>query len=169
MIATQYMAIFVRLFSIFLFLHSLRQFGSVLEFVMFGTHGGIDVSMLGPILASIPWLVVAIALWFFPSVIASKIATPIEEKDRHALSPPVLLSVLLSALAVYFLYYALVDSIYWLTYWQVLRAQDAIGLPGTFGPETIANIYATIFELVVSICILLNAKKLAIGIRSIGN
>ncbi|WP_370980205.1 hypothetical protein [Agaribacterium sp. ZY112] len=163
-----YLAVFIRLFSVFLFLYSLRQLGTVIEFVLFGTYGGLGATILVPILSSVPWLVTSIVLWFFPTVISKKIIGSSDDQVEGSLSAKSLLSVLLSGLSVYFLYYALVDSIYWFSYWRLLPQQAEMGYPTTMSADSIANVYATIFEVVASLCILLNSKKLAGSIRNFG-
>ncbi|MFL0802025.1 MAG: hypothetical protein K6L80_16380 [Agarilytica sp.] len=160
--ATQYhIAIIVKLFSVFLFLMSLKQLTYAIEFLISGTFEGMVSTFWLPTMNTLPWLGVSIVLWFFPVSVAKKIVPVEDPQEITPVTSGGILTVLLCALSVYFIYYAIVDSMYWFTLWQLMGSASYIDAPVQFTAENKANIYATLLELVFSVLLLINAKTAA--------
>ncbi len=166
--AHHYLSIIVRLFSVFLFLYALGQTGLIVEAALHGTIKGIVVSAWLPAFLSIPWLVVSAILWFFPMSIAKKIVPLESDTTPSNLSPISILAVLLTAMSVYFLYYAVVDTLYWITFWNMLQHSSNGGYPIELNPENKATMYSNALELFSALVILFNSKRIAARLHSVG-
>jgi len=162
-----YMAIFVRLFSIFLFLYSLQQLSLIFEVVKFGNEQSLGAQALLPIFSIIPWFAVAVVTWFFPLTVAGKICPNYEKQGSSTITPESLLALSISALSLCFLYYAITDSAYWILSWHFIEQSRALGVPVENSAERLASIYTTGFELFFSVVILVNSKRLAARIHAL--
>lgn len=162
-----YLAIIVRLFAVFLFLFSLKQTGLLFESALYGIVHGMTVSAWVPFLSSIPWFVASAILWIFPLSISKKLVPADASESPENISPVAILSILLSAMSVYFLYYAIIDVLYWITYWQVIQ-QPEYGSLASMSAEHKANIAATALEMFASLVLLFNSKRVATWLRSVG-
>lgn len=112
-------------------------------------------------------IVVAIVLWNFPMMIANAILKPEIDQPLEPIDARSMLTGLVLAIALYSLYYAAIDSIYWATLWQMSERSQSGGLPLYLNEEHRANMVATAVELIVSIFILLKARSLAYRMLSL--
>ncbi len=119
------------------------------------------VSWAFAITSSVFPMVVASLLWLFPMMASSYILKPEMDKPIEPMNSQAVLTVLVLAIGLYFLYYAISDSIYWLTFWKIAeRSQEHIGSL-YLGAENEASMIATAVELVISIVLLVKARTIA--------
>ncbi|MBW7472444.1 hypothetical protein QQF73_15270 [Marinobacter sp. M216] len=157
---THYFAILIRLFAIALVIYTVRQ-SSVLVEVL--TSGGIQdygvpagfawVSVLCP-------LVVALLLWFFPMTVSASIIRPELDQPIEPMSAPSILTVLVLAIGLYVLYFAISDTVYWLTLWQMSGdkySESTLYLGG----ESKAAMVTTVVELLLAVLLVARARTVS--------
>lgn len=157
---THYLAITVRIFSILLFLYGIRQSSFLIELIG-GGWNGFNVSWGFAITSTILPILVATYLWYFPMIVAKSILKPEIDQPIAPMDVQSILTVLILAIALYFLYYAIIDAVYWITLWQMTERSYSSEVPLYLNVENKANMVATAIELFVSISILLKARSLA--------
>ena len=119
------------------------------------------VSWAFAITSSVLPMLVASILWLFPMMASSYILKPEMDQPLEPMNSHAILTVLVLAIGLYSLYYAISDSIYWLTFWRVAeRSQEHIGAL-YLGAENEASMVATVVELMVSIALLAKARTIA--------
>ncbi|MBU2886580.1 hypothetical protein KO507_12480 [Gilvimarinus agarilyticus] len=154
---THYLAIAIRIFSILLLLYSVPQF-SLLVGVATGGSNHIDLPLAFVFTTTAAPLLAALCFWFFPLKLAKLIVKPEIDQPIEAMDVLSILTTVLLAMAVYFLYYAIVDAVYWATLWLIAeRSLD----PFYLDADNKANMVATALELLFSGLLLLKAKTLA--------
>ena len=109
-----YLAIILRIFAIALFIYSLRQFSFVYEFFVNGNINGLKFSALFILATAIITMFIAFILWLFPLTLSKKIIGKEYNLELEALNAPSMLAILILAIGFYFLFYAIIDTIYWL-------------------------------------------------------
>jgi hypothetical protein len=136
--------------------YALRQ-SSFLTALVQGDLPGIDVptpfvitTVLLPFLASV-------LLWFFPMIVAKSILKPELDQEIQPFSADELLTALILGISLYFLYYAIIDGVYWLT---VFQASDHSPYSQPSGEQK-ANMIATAIEFVVSVGLIMKARTVA--------
>lgn len=156
--SSHYLAIAIRLFSIVLFIYSIRQSSLLIEIALNGTINGMVASTVFVAATTIGPLLIAILLWFFPFSVAKAILKPEIDLPVEPMAPASMLAVFIATIGVFAFYYASVDALYWLTIWN-LSSQVNSGASVGIGPESKANMWATAFEFIFSICLILRAKS----------
>ena len=159
--AHHYLGIVIRLFSIWLFLYSVTQLSYLLESLIYGTVQGIAASSVVTILQYLPWLFFAIFLWLFPLSIAKKVIPSEVGPENSTITPREMMSVLISVVALCFLYRSIMDTFYWLTLWNVTANSGEGGIPITFGADQRASMYATAIEFFAAVMLFFNSRKVA--------
>ena len=151
-----YLALGVKLFAIALFVYAIKQSRLLIEVAIDGGINGIPASswfMLAT--TAIPFLISAV-LWFFPITLAQSILTSELDKTVEPTSPITLLSILISMIGLFFLYYVISDTVYWLIFSHL-----ADGTSASLEPEVKANMWTTLIELVVICFLVLKSKTIA--------
>jgi len=128
---------------------------------MTGQLSGLNVSVAFAISLVVIPILVAIFLWYFPMKVARTILKPEIDQPIEPMNAPSYLTVLLLAVATYYLYFAIIDAVYWATLWQMSeRSQDALA-PLNLSQENKANMLTTIVELLVSATLILKARTIS--------
>jgi hypothetical protein len=157
-----YVGVGIKLFAIWLFLFSVQNMVYLLENIIYGTVQGMKASLIKSSLIYVPWLVLAIILWYFPLSSAKKIIPPEAEVNPEGISASSLLSILISAIALLFLYRSIMDGVYWLTLLNLIENSSY----STIGPENKASMYATGVEFFAAACLFFNSRKISIWARN---
>lgn len=150
-------AVAVRLFSIFLVLGALRQLpGTIALFSLDMDRGLVALTLLLLLLGAL----VGVLLWFFPLSVARRLLPVMREpRSEQSMDARVALTVGLTLIGVWVLAYALVDVAYWLTLFVRTRHPGAVYFE--WSHEQVANVVATLVELLVAIWLIFGAS----GIR----
>lgn len=156
--AHHYLGVGIKLFTIWLFLFSIQKLVFFIENIIYGTVQGMEASAITSGFLYIPWLVIAIALWNFPLSIAKIIIPPEAELKPEGISATSLLSVLISAISLFFLYRSIMDGVYWAT---VLNLSES-GVYAAFSPENKASIFATGVEFIAAAILFFNSRKISL-------
>ena len=156
-----YIAIAIRLFAIWLFLYSISQLVYFVENIAYGTVQGIEASVLVSGFAYIPWLIVALLLWRFPLTLAKNIVPPEAEFKQESITPQAILSVLISAIALFLLYRSIMDGVYWLTFWKFAHSYPQMGIQISLNAENKASMVTTAIEFFVAVLLFFNCKNVA--------
>lgn len=159
--SSHYLAIAVRLFSIVLFVYSLRQSSLLVEYLVNDSINGMEASLFFISVSTLAPLFVAILLWYFPVSVARSILKPEIDQKLEPIRPQSVLTVLVLALGLYAFYYAVVESIYWLTLWHLSERSIFSEAPLYLTVENKANMVATAIELFASIIILFKARSIS--------
>lgn len=157
---THYLAILVRIFSILLILLALRQ-SSFLVGLVTGELNGLTVSVVFAISSVVIPILVAVFLWYFPMMVARKIVKSEMDQPIEAMNAQSLLTVLILAIATYYLYFAIIDAVYWAALWQMSERSYGGQAPLNLSQENKANMLATIIELLVSAILILKARTIS--------
>lgn len=155
--AHHYVGIGIKLFAIWLFLFSIQNMVFFLENIIYGTVQGVMASITISSLTYVPWLVLAVILWNFPLSIAKKIIPPEAEINPERISASSLLSVLISAMSLFFLCRSIMDGVYWVT----LLNLSENGVNATFSPDNKASIFATGVEFFAAALLFFNSSKIS--------
>jgi len=162
--SSHYMAVAVRLFAIVLFIYSIQQSTIFLDALINGPIQGVKVSSAFILTTSITPLIIGVLLWIFPLTVARAILRGELDKPVEAVGAQSMLTVLILSIGLYTLYYAVVDSVYWLTYWNITSNINAsMGI----GAESKSNMIVTALEVVASIALVLKPRTLSYFMLSI--
>lgn len=117
-------------------------------------------AVVGVVLAVIP-LIIAAILWQFPLLVSRTILKPEMDQEVELLQPTSFLAIIISGIAVYTLYSGVVDAVYWTSVW--FMKVNAVGVPvwAELGVEAKANCLATAVEVLVSLVLLVKARRVA--------
>jgi hypothetical protein len=157
---THYLAAFVRVFSVLLFLYGLRQSLFVIGLVT-GELNGLSVPLVFALSSVVLPVLVAWFLWNFPMMVATSILKPEIDQAVEPMNAQATLTVLLLAIALVFLYLAIIDAVHWATIWQMAERSHRGQAPLYLNEEHKANMLATTVELFVSAALILKARTLA--------
>jgi hypothetical protein len=105
----------------------------------------------------LPWIFIAVLLWKFPVTIAKAIIPPEADLKPEGMSPGSLLTVLILAMSIFFLYRSTMDGIYWATLLNL--SQDEVF--ASLSSENKANIIATFMEFSAAAFLLFNSQKIS--------
>ncbi|MCW8880466.1 MAG: hypothetical protein OQK04_20315 [Kangiellaceae bacterium] len=157
--ATYYFGIIVRLFAIILFLFGVEKLQPVFEFGIYAD------SMVGPslvfsLISALAPILVAMFIWLFPLSVAKKLLPPTNEQVK-AISSQSTLTVLILAIGVYTFYYAVVNSIYWITLAHVFVRDEYGGIVKSLSNQDKAHIFSTIIEFILSLVLIAKAKTIS--------
>lgn len=158
--AEHYVGIIVRLFAIFIFLKTLNGLALLFENLINGSIHGVIASSLTTAFTYLPWLIVAIVLWNFPLTVARKVIPDESSDEVVQLSPRVILTVLISAISTCLLYWAIMDGIHWITYWNIASSSED-GAYFELSADAKASVYTTAIEFFTAAVMFFNAKKIA--------
>lgn len=157
---THYFAIMIRLFAIALAVYAIRQSSVLFELLTNGSIQDFELSIVFVLVTVLCPLVVSILLWFFPMTVSASIIRPELDQSFEPTGAAGLLTVLVLAIGLYVLYFAISDSVYWLTLWQMSRdnySEAALYL----GAESKANMIATGIELLLAVVLVARARTVS--------
>lgn len=149
----------IRLFAMTLFIYGVGRLEFVVNFALYFDNS-LDPSVVFSLLSSIIPMLIAIMLWFFPLTVARKVL-PTTKDDVNKISPHAILTVLILAVGVYTFYYAIVDSIYWITVINVFVRDEFGSISKVLSNQDKASVVVTIIEFVLSLVLLARAKTIA--------
>lgn len=158
---SHYLAIAVRLFSVVLFLYALRQSSILMEVIRSNSLNGAPVSIFFILATTLSPFAASIFLWFFPFTVSNLILKPEIDKTIEPMNAHSVLTVLVLSIGLYIFFYALIDSIYWVTLWHMSSQSQYASASLYLADDNKANMLATAVELAASVAILLKAKTLS--------
>lgn len=157
---SHFLAITVRIFSIVLALYGIRQSSFLIELIGGGLNGYAVSWAFASASTALP-ILVAILLWYFPVSVAKSIIKDEIDQPIKPIKPQSILTVLIASIAFYFMFYAIVDSVYWATLWHMAERSYGTQAPLYLNDENKANMIATAIELFASFLILIRARSFA--------
>ncbi|KZZ45712.1 hypothetical protein A3759_09005 [Thalassolituus sp. HI0120] len=163
----KYLAIGVRLFAIALAVSAIKNSYYFIQAVI-ENFGGFNHWPSWFITSVIVPIAFTVILWRFPLLVSHKIIKPELDDKLNPLTVQAFVQVMVAGLGLYFLFYAMVDVIYYLTlFWLSNQPAD----PDAFmymNSDTKANIVATAIELLVSAFILFKCRSISVWMMRIG-
>ena len=156
-----YLAIIIRLFSIVLLAYSLRQWVFAIEILINGEASGIRFPAMFAVATALIPMLFAILLWKFPLTISKTIVSDEYNQEIKPLNAQSFLAVLIISLGVYFLFYAVIDSIYWLTIYKATQVGTSSGASIGLSEDNTANMVATAVELILAFVLIAKAKTIS--------
>ena len=157
-----YLAIFVRLFAIALFIFAIQQSSYLFQLIIFGQIQLYQAPIFQIFLSLFIPIFISLVLWFFPVITAKSILKPEIDQDIEATSKLSIFFVIVSAIGLYVTFYALVDATYYFTLWQISNSPDSYGnYHDLFTPDIKDNIWATVVELAVGLILIFKGKTIA--------
>jgi len=160
---THYLAVAVRLFSLFMVFLAVRQSSVFIE-LMGGDTSGPVLSWFFAITSTALPAIAAVFLWFFPMMVAKSIIKPDIDQPLEQMGAQSVLTVLILAIALYNLHSSLMDTVYWVTLWQVSERSHGLEAAIYLNPESKANMLTTGAELLLSILVIVKARSLAVHV-----
>lgn len=144
-------AIASRLFSAYLLFGLVQTLPGIVSTTIQGT----DPWMLTLYALSIAFgFGVCALLWFFPLTVARKLLPVMREpRSEQTVDASIAFSLGITLIGVWFLASGLVDASYWLTFFVLSRQAAETGFD--WSSDQIANMLATVFELILSMCLIL--------------
>ena len=143
-----FVAVGVRLFSVFLFLSVIKQVPGVVQFFVADEQG--RGWAIFNALALLSGVLICVLLWFFPLSIARRLLPVMREPRTEApMDASLALSTGLTLIGAWVLAYGIVDAIYWLTLF--IRTRQALAAYFEWSHEQVANVGATLAELAVGL------------------
>lgn len=159
--SSHYLAIAVRIFSIVLFLYSLRQSSFLFQYLVDVSISERRASLLFVSGTTLIPFVIAVILWLFPVSVAKSIVKPEVDQQIEPIQPQSALTVLVLVIGLIAFYYAVVDSVFWLTLWHMSERSTFSGTPLDLSTENKASMVATAIELCASVIILAKARSIS--------
>lgn len=151
-----YLGLAVRIFALFLFVYSLA--GIVQFFSLRATGVPYGSSFLAALVFNVLPIVLSIYLWFFPLTVAHTLLSK-EDKEFEPINPKSLLTILIASIGLFFLYKAITDGVFWLSFHAVSSNETAY-LTGMDGGDK-AAIISTIIELVFALLLVAKCRSIA--------
>jgi hypothetical protein len=160
--SSHYLAIAVRLFSIVLFLYGLEQSSLLIEIIIEGSINDAPVSVLFGLAIVISPIIVSALLWSFPLSVSEIIIRPEIDKPIEPMNVHSLLTVFILAIGLYYFYFAIVESIYWITTWYLSVNSQNSAVPTGLSEESKASMVTSGIGLLVSIGVILKSRGLSL-------
>ena len=157
--STYYFGVMVRLFAIALFVYGVSRLEYVINFSSY-SDSYVDQSIIFSIVSSVLPMVISIIIWFFPLLVAQKIL-PSSDDSKVEIDAHSLLTVFVLAIGLYAIYYAIADSLYWLTLANVFVRDEFGGISKTFSNQDKSSIVATVIQFLLAVFLLARAKTIA--------
>ncbi len=156
-----YLAILIRLFAIGLFIFSISQSSYFFYSIVFGVGQGFEISALQIFMSFFLPFVISVVLWFFPVIVAKSILKPEIDQAIKPINKDGISFLIIATLGLYVTFYALVDTVYYFSLWQISELSDGYGtIRNFFPPDVKANIWATLIELVLGVLLILKSKTI---------
>jgi len=154
---THYFAVLIRLFAIALIVFTVRQSSVLVDALTGNDLQGYEVSLVFAWISVLCPLLVSLLLWFFPMTVAASIIRPELDKAFEPMGAANFLTVLVLAIGLYVIYFAISDTIYWLTLWQMSTGSNYLE-SSPFGAESKAAMFTTGIELVLASLFVFRAR-----------
>ena len=160
MTITQILALGVRLFAIGLVLNALQQSSYFFQALLDNWENMLAELPYMLTSAAVP-LLVALLLWLFPTRVVQSFVPANEEPALEPLTALTLTHILLLAMAFYFFYDVVVALIYHLS--LMLVSGRGWGWRALLGlsPDELAGLMMKLFEFIISLALLFNARRVA--------
>ena len=151
-------AIVIRLFALFLAVNALTQSYEIIYSL--NQQGAVKFSF-SYLVYPIATLLLSLFLLLFPMTVAKGIMPYNNAKDINTdvFSYQILFTLALTVLGIYFLYDSLISLFYWVYLW--ITSMNTSQVQIIISPEQKAGAFTTIFELVLSIILIIGARKIS--------
>ncbi|MBL4584600.1 MAG: hypothetical protein JKX83_08285 [Pseudomonadales bacterium] len=106
-------------------------------------------------------LVIAVVLWVYPCTVANILLKPEIDHPIEPMRAKELLTVFILGIGSLSLYNAVIDSVYWATWWQMSLNSQYSAAPLILDVNTKSSMAATALELIVAAIIVFKARTLA--------
>jgi hypothetical protein len=143
-----YLAVFIKLFALILFLYFLKEFLFVIQL-------GLENIWYELISFSIG-MVASILLWMFPLTVSKTIVKPEINKEINPIGAKEFLTLLVITLGLFTLFYAISDTVYWVLVYKIMEGE----IPSGVVAENTANMIATAVELLLSLLLITKSKNI---------
>ena len=157
---THYFAILVRLFAIVLAIYAVRQSSFLVEVLNNGGVQGYGLPLAFAWASTLVPLLVSLCLWFFPMTVSRLIIRPELDQSFEPVGLKGLLTVLVLGIGLYVLYFAVSDTVYWLTLWQMSH-DDYSDSTLYLGSDSKAAMVTTAIELVLAFVLVARARTVS--------
>ncbi len=155
-----YLALAVRIFSIFLFLYSIKMLSGFLPFFHSDNFNVMQPNIFLALLGFALPLFLAVVFWMFPKLITKKIYNDDDGFDELNSMP--LLATIIAGSGIFYLYYAFSDSLYWFSVLAVMSNQeDPSALLNLMSADYKVSIFVTVLELVLALILIFKCKTIA--------
>ena len=154
-----YFGLMIRLFAIALFIYGVGRLEFVISYTTY-SEASPGPGMLFSLSSSVLPVLISVILWFFPLTFAKKIL-PMTEGSESSISPHSLLTVLVLSIGLYTLYYAIVDSMFWITYANIFVKDEFGSISKVLSNENKSSIVTTIIELALALILVVRAKTIS--------
>jgi hypothetical protein len=155
--ASDIVAVFIRVFAIFLFMSFFRQMAWLVEYFVNGSLAGNNISPTFSAFAAVPELIGGLFCWKFPQVIARSIVGLEADADVTSVSLEAIVTAAVIGLGLYFLIQSISDLIYYLTLFNMEASPGAANF--SLGANSIASAVATGFEIVIALLLVSRARQ----------
>lgn len=152
------LAIVVRLFALFLAVNALTNgFEMIYSLNQQGSTNFSFLYIVHPLLT----LLLSVYLWFLPMTVAKGIMPYKNDKNINleSISYQHLFTLAITVLGVYFLFDSMVNMFYWMYLW--ITSFNSSQVPIVISPEQKAGAFATVLELLLSVILIVGAKKIS--------
>ena len=150
---TEVIAVIIKLFSIFLFIKTMRYLPQMIPLIQ--NEWDIRVYLYVTILVIM--FLASILLWNYPQIITKKILTGEEEVEKVKWENDSILSIGFIILGVYFFYYALIDIMQWfIVFLGSLKVQGSMAVP--LKSEEWTAIFLTFVEIFISLYLIFGSR-----------
>lgn len=157
-----YVAIFVRLFSIGLFVFAMRYLHFAVELFQLDDVQRLQFFLIQTVPNFVVPVCIGVILWRFPILVAKSIVKPEIEQEIEAVSRQGIGSIVIAAGGLFVFFYAIIDAVYYLALWQFAHSPDIdIYIQDVFNAETRANVWATGIELILGCFITFKSKAIS--------
>lgn len=160
MTITQILALGVRLFAIGLVLNALQQSSYFFQALLDNWENMLAELPYMLTSAAVP-LLVALLLWLFPTRVVQSFVPANEEPALEPLTALTLTHILLLAMAFYFFYDVVVALIYHLSLMLVSGRGWGWSALLRLSPDELAGLMMKLFEFIISLALLFNARRVA--------
>lgn len=164
-----YLGLAVRLFAICLIAFAVYNLAGLISSYFsaseFGPYSVISLPLL--LVAVVLPMLISILLWFFPLSVAYKLLGS-EDREFEPINPKSLLTILIASIGLFFLYKALMDGVFWLSFYfgystggSYMETPMEVPFFTAIGASGKATIISTIIELVFALILTLRCKSIA--------
>lgn len=155
-----YLALFVKIFAVALFLYSIAILNRLLQIYLAGFTLESEPYILVTGLNFLVPLFLSIIFWKFPKLITKKIYNG-DENFGELHSMPLLASII-AGTGIFYLFHAFSDAMYWLVFMSSMNgSQDTTYIQGSMEHDYTAAIVVTAIELILALILILKCKSIA--------
>ncbi len=158
--AHYYLAIFVKLFATILIIVAVPMLVQFSELYYYDVDTVPVIGMFGVGINGLIYLLLAIILWKFPLSISKRLLSPELDTKIVNFKPEYFLTVIILGIGIYYLFFSLSDSVYWVIYSQFVNNQ-MYGAPVMIDYDARIAMWVTGVELAMAIFLVFRAKTIA--------